>query len=395
MVDYRSPKAAAHGNSSPPIWVTTVGENGEFIPLAYFTEYTDRDSFLVRIVSANSDTTAHADSPFGRSFFYLLVSIVVVLGFGAWKTFRLDQETAVVTSGPDRWCLPGKKAQYVILAGIGGVLATLPIVLATGAAQRGEDDWVRPSLYWISLTILALVTGSTFVYVVLQARLTRNWVETADAAVPTYAVLAPWQVVAFALLISGVVFGWLLADHARLPDTACILFAERAANLYSGCSPVVPATVIGIGFVVYGLLGLQQVRQTVRFRVVPPYPAVKQNPPDQTTGHGIGDAISRVHTAVATIDALFANLAGTFVTFGTRTGTRWLRLMIWIVAGLFAVRAIYLATQGGPGERLDLWAAGIAVALVSVVLCSGMLVFAWSQGGECRWAGPDRVPGYS
>jgi hypothetical protein len=275
---------------------------------------------------------------------------------------------------------PGLRAQYVLLIGISGVLATLPLVLALGAAPGEGCVWEK-ALYWVGLLLLCLVPMGTIFSLACQGCLTEEGLRTSPTASAIQAVLDPWQTVAFLLLIGGVVVGWLLADHSRLTEAARALFAERAANLFSGCSPVVPTVVVALGLAVYGLLGLQGVRLMTEFRVASPYPKQLCEP------GVVNDAIRRVRETVRDIDYQFRSIGGAFTEPGQGSGAWWPRLVVWGTAGVFAVAVIAVAFTGRPVQWGAYWL-GLAVVVGSVFFCGPVLLFVWDRAGKAGLSRP-------
>jgi hypothetical protein len=373
MVDYRPPYGAQ--GTSPPVWVTTVGEHSEFVPLAYFTGYDRQHQVAGPTDLSDADPP---DTPFGRTFFYLVTFVVFAILYAVQSVWRVDRSTtAALRTADERVWVPGLRAQYVTIAGIGGVCAILPLVLAFGSAHTLEwRGWVG---FGVALVIFLFVLGGTGRYVYKQARLSAS----DGAQVPKYAILAPWQIVAFAVLVWGATVGWVLADHARLPDSARWLFAERAATLSSGCSPVVPATVLALGLLGLGLLGLQHVRLMSEFKVTAPYPRWELRPGN--VARQDFDAVTRIHAAVDEIDARFHNLVGVFADPGARSGMRWIRPLVWVAALCFAGALIRRAVLGEGGDTVRepiLYGCGVALAGFAVLASVILLCMVWRREGS-------------
>jgi hypothetical protein len=383
MADYRPPGFGPTDRRQPPVWVTTVGENGEFYPLAYFTGYDD--PVRVLIPAGPPDPAVRPEPPFGPPFLYLTAAVLLIVVAGAWWVWRVDGETRGAGGGAGgRLSVPGLRAQYVTLAGAGAVFAVLPLVLAFVSANWDGHNRGPQVLFGMTLGAFLLIAVGTLGYVYRQGKLTTAGHESGAAA---GAVLAPWQVVAFTLLTAGVVTGWVLADHAHLPAAARYLFAERAAALYSGCSPAVPATVIGVGLLGYGLLGLQHLRLMTGFRVAPPYPDWGKGPPADVPGM-VAVAVGRVHEAVAEIDAQSRSVAGVFTDPGERTGTRWLRLLVWGVTGVCAARVLLWMVGSRPEELPFLYWIGLAAAVAAVGVTAVVLIRVWGWEGQAPLARP-------
>jgi hypothetical protein len=384
MADYMPPRFDGARVRAPAIWVTAVGENGEFVPLAYFTGYDDDPGFLVPAEKAKDEAAsaeeAKVDSPFTLPFFYFSGAVAVALVVAAWRVWKANKKSSDPSgSGKGREWAPGVRAQYLLLTGIGGAFASLPLVLALWSAPPGWGSLEEASLCVVAALLLALCVAGTSWAVWRQWRLTVQGLTTAPApsGSPQWE-LAPWPAFAFTLLVAGVVFGWLLVDHARLATPARVLFAERAASLFSGCSPVVPAAVVALGLLGYGLLGLGLVRLTTEFRVDNPYPNWGGDPP---AGQGkeavVQDAVRRIGTSARALDSDIVGLAGAFTDPGQGRWGRWYRLGLVLAAGGMAVAALALVVFGRDVHDWPLFCLGFVVLVGAAALCVGLLHSVW------------------
>jgi hypothetical protein len=371
MVDYRPLRFHPQEDWKPPIWVTVVGGNGEFVPLAYFTNYTDQEHFLVP-VPEDSGEPALPQSPFTRRFLYLVGLIALGVLLGGWHASRVHGKTEAAARNAHwpEW-VPGLRAQYVLLAGLGGGFATLPLVLAFESAKLAQDGYAEYLLFGIVIVLFVLIPILSIGYVFWQMWLTPAEGEGRSSGVD----LGPWQVVAFTLLAGGVVFGWVLGNHFGLPQAARTLFAERAANLYSGYSAVVPACVIALGLLGYGLLGLQRLELLTVFRVATPYP-------DRVNGAqgAVNEAFDRICRTVDDIERL-PTLAGTFTDRDSRwTWPWWVRPTFLSMAVIVCATAAHIVGISAPREVHEgrfLSCLGILVAIVAVFLCGLFLNYDW------------------
>ena len=414
MLDYAPPVGPSRGK--PPIWITTIGEDGTAVPLAHFTEYDDK-GYMVPTGShpASEAREPRATVPHDAAFRYGVVAAVIAAAAGIVLVLRVHADTA----GEDCWAgcrplLPGLRAAYAGLVTAGFLFVLLPFSLyfetldgvVIGPPGRPyaplgpADQFIR----WAVAAAGAMLAACYAVYLAWQFVAACRAGTPAD---PWQCCVTPRAVVALAGLTTALVFAWTISGHASMArdPAAAWAFVERAAAYGSGASPIVPTVIIALGLVVFGFQGLWQMSDMARFRVPVPYPdwfgisspgCPPRPPAEPLASSPLARSTRRIHESARAIDRLMWNLGWVFFTPAERASVRW-RVLWWVaLVAVYVGATVWIVQQPSLARAKTFWSAGPLTAWAAMAAFGLLLLVSlgWQGrftshprvGGYCRWA---------
>jgi hypothetical protein len=390
MLDYLPPQGDpdAAGVSRPPVWVTAVGEDGRFVPLAYFYKY---DAPILHHQGGTADPPHDPAGEHQPARFYtppqfgpLRVALAVLLAAALAAIVLVRWAPTPPAGVPDAGLIPATRGQYATLVGIGVLCAGLPFGLYFLSMMiHGQHiEWLRGREYALDGLLLLAVVLVSLAHVGLGARylclqagaIWRPPPGDTDLAARRLYPMAPRFLSVAAVVVAGGLIAWVLSAHARAPLPGHLLFVERAAGLTSGYSVVVPAVAMALGLCGYGALGLKMLRVRTDRHVPCPYPdgtaAGRPNDPAAR----VHEAFRRVHELAAETDAQTASLARLLL--DRRRGPQFLAVAA-AVAGL-AAAVMLRARATWEGAAWDgLFAAGFAALTLLAALSAFRLYVLW------------------
>ncbi|HEX4607696.1 MAG TPA: hypothetical protein VH092_05760, partial [Urbifossiella sp.] len=251
MIDYATPASDRTGDQThayPPVWVAAVGENGNTVPLAYFTNYPREAMYAAQ----PQEEHPLARSPPHRPGLRYLALGVIAAGVGAAVLIG----RSVGRGGPLRPLVAGLRTMYATLA-VGGVgFAALPLLLyfltliIQGNWHIGWADWLVTVglggvtvafLAWVAYLFVPPALGAVG-WAARQAGWRPGGGGPAPERVPEPAARphGVWVLTAAFSVVGVVTFGCVWAGHGQLDPGRHWAFVERAAEADTGASPILP-----------------------------------------------------------------------------------------------------------------------------------------------------------
>jgi len=374
MVDYQPPRSVKTEKQKqevkPPIWLTVIGEKGEFLPLIFFTGY-DCGETMVK-VDVQKESSATDSFSYGRSFGVPSLGAFVLIGFALWAVILgVNQSTTSELTAPDPTYLPGVRGLYISVIIFACLLCVVPLGLALVLPEKNAKPvWVSILGVAIAFAVI-LVMLALLVEQFIKAKLSRSSKSiaapqkaTGGHSAPVYTVGKqfgspaapekpadgpppskgfPWPVILIFAIGTLSLFIFLVYQPCYASDAQALLFRERAAAAASGISPVLPAMIIGLGLIIWAKLGFSVLRLAGKFRIESPYPDwPKDRPKEIAEDSPIDCAVRNIRDAAREIDWSMCFLGWLFRY--DKGGNWWERcrwsgvaLLIAAIAGFFFV----------------------------------------------------------
>ena len=344
MLDYRPPAFEHHHGApivQPPLWITTVGERGQFVPLAYFvnekvpeegkeklvwrwgessalTYELPKEVVQVEIeekqrrLERNQSDVATYAPPHLTELSFAMAFVLVVAGFALRAIVRSYPDLRRALLDPYRPM--GLRDWYTALVGIGLMLAATPFAIYFHTLHHyGHFDYFLLSgrypvigILFVLVIGMGLAAPLLLIFTVLPLL---SWVvnrldDKPDPVPVPCSKLPRWRLalsVSVALLTFLISLGLCLRVYGQgHPQPGQMLFLERAADLYGGTSAVLPCLLIALGLVGFAIMGFWLLDLRLRFRVESPYPSVEDLLPPKTDPTGL--ALRRIRTGSEAID---------------------------------------------------------------------------------------------
>ncbi len=279
MLDYDQPFFGGDPRGKPPIWITVIGENSRFVPLAYFPDYEDGGLVFRKDPFPAEASPVYTPPQLGpvRAVPAILVLCALSMLWLMRKT-RLSNLTWYSQPKPcyyTQYTLMRRHLFYYVFA-VGLIVAVLP------CAKFFAVAWDATALYdnvdWLLIEILILVTGMVFIQAVLlllvrpvvlwiseQYKL-HPWISKQYKLRPPHSTTRLIQALNDRLLSCKNTYGGILIYIVGFFSAAVVLYfvrflifghesdspqnrlyLERFCGLTSGYSPLLPCFTIGLG----------------------------------------------------------------------------------------------------------------------------------------------------
>jgi len=306
LQEYAPPFFALSGRdkTKPPVWIMTIGEKGQLVPLTFFKNYETKIKDLMAVAlppPLESPQTATIMLPnLGP---YRALGMIVLVAAGAIVWFSIRRRSS-------RWLFFGSAPAPAAGAGLPWRQRLRNWFAAPMTADGEQGVSVCHSLILAAL-VFCLVPTLTVVAVLLSSVFFKtivDWVCLVPIGIClTLAILCSLclqlrQIVKFArsthndtgtwwsrlvtnvvLLLGGVAFAIALTRHVPTEPAHRVLFVARTADVLTGYSVLPPVLLLGAGFIVYAYFALKRDYLGKRFAVECPYPAAPV-PPKQASG---------------------------------------------------------------------------------------------------------------
>ena len=314
VLDYRSGRSSA---PRPPVWLTTVG-NGTFLPVARMTVTGPDTAYLFTCATCTAPATRSWP---GIAFLPLAALLLASLGLllvasgslvGDRQLYqRLDGETLngePVTLTEGSLALHDRLYSVLRLVAIGGAFqaASIPAFRVFAASQIRNSVSLIIGGVSSCIGIWALISGTRAICRMMGRYRKTGWQFVRHG--PWIDATARWnarlEVVArAAVALFGVIYLvlslWLSADILRLaldPSVGFWLFLQRAGEIDSMVSPVLPLILGGLGYAVWCTWHLHRVallRNRTTFEDACAPEAAPTDAVRQTVGTALRDDLRR------------------------------------------------------------------------------------------------------
>jgi hypothetical protein len=282
LLEYAAPRfpedVLPEGRYWPPVWITMIGQNGDVVPLDFkpkldptFDE--DRPDYLwprskLPGVKVNAMKLAFPGTT-AMLLFLLVVAVVVVLvyafGYGGPRLFF--HEGAALTDDWRRLVFWETLGFRLVCLGALTFLALYVADLWTIWFLSCEGEaWPAAGFVVAWLLPLLLVLA-------VPGRLLGRWLRASGKHLPAVPVVTT----VILILLSARYLTWVLewiGDTGLKPKRA--LYFERAMDLTTGASPLMPVALLCATFFFWALFQLKRIHLTQRFGVPCPYPKPEQ-----------------------------------------------------------------------------------------------------------------------
>ena len=391
MLDYRPPAfdrlKEDEPVDQPPMWISTVNERGQFVPLAYFVNRKEQWGGPGRLTyrlpaeavkeeqgTREDKTATYAPPPLRDLGVAMTVLLLIVVGsVPAIRRAYPDLKYAVFH--PYRPM--GLRDWYTALIGMGVMLAATPFaiyfhtLILYGRFDYFLLSWEHPlngALF--VLTILAGLCAPVLLFFTVLPLL--SW---AVGSGPSQFLtkLPGWRVGLLAVgagLIGALSLGVLLSVYGQGEYASReMLFLERGADLFGGASAILPCLLIALGIVGYAVIGLRLLDLRSRYRVECPYPMSDVVLPPATEPTGL--ALRRIRTGVETIDRQLWE--------ENSMRQKWVVYGVAVLAGLaFAFPSYFNAHRSWDGRFWDaIFLAGFSVLASFAAVSAFRFIMLW------------------
>ena len=267
IIEYRKPyfpglTAGSDETKYPPIWVTMVGQNGELVPLQFFTDQGTADEKEYVFQGPESVTTTKAlPLDFPRAPLIALVilcSAIILLFYYAFSNpgAQLFWKKSGLVGYPTFWTAMFYRA--ICFGSVGMIL--FPVVGLSIYGQHLALDGLGDGL-----VVVLLLVPQTALLLLGPALLWPHLRRTQTAFARAWAF---WVAVGWFILF----LGWMVWCHlAPSQDSWHALFFWRSLNFTSGVSVLLPLVFLSAAFFCWAFFELRGWVHFRRFRVRPCY----------------------------------------------------------------------------------------------------------------------------
>lgn len=398
MIDYAPPAvtgAASPPPSVPPVWVMVLGEHGDPVPLAYFTNLppADRDA-LVDVSRVTTGDARHALRSYQphRLGLWFLAAAVAVAGVGAlrWAAGRpTPTDPAAASLDAFHRGLLASGVAFAAAPLLGYFVTTFRVARDLGLGEAAAAA--------VLMGVVGMAAWAALGPVRWAAEQLREWGAGRPAAGPPYLAGVWLLTVALGLVVWVGLVAVGVGHVLMLDDAGRWLFAERAADTGSGTSVVLPTLAFGVGIGMYGGIGLYVVRQRDRDRVTCPFgsgsaptPAAGAEPVPalRSREERFREVLALVRRRGKELDRVLESPG--WRVRGSRGNRRWL-----VVPAAVAVFGVIIGTRAHPTWEAGWWnwlfAAGFAVLAV-LTLTAGFRLYYACRGVDRLTAAILRAP---
>jgi hypothetical protein len=302
LQEYSPPSFAFSGQETvtkltkPPVWIMTIGEQGQLVPLVFFQNYETTIKDLMAVAPPPIDAPEAATIMLPNLGPYRTIGLVVFVAVGTvlcfsirrssrWLFFGRAPDAASPLARPTRrrrfwawFAAPMSDAEQgvslchsLILAGLTNCL--LPAFIVVAALLT--PVFAKTGLDWSCLVPMAALMGLAVLCSFLL--LLRTIVRYARSAHSDGGIW--WLRFAghAALLLGALAFAQALVRRFPADLAHRVLFVTRTTDILTGYSVLPPLVFLAAGFFLYGYLALKRDYLADRFRVECPYPPLTDN----------------------------------------------------------------------------------------------------------------------
>lgn len=393
LLDYRPPQVTDPTIRRPAVWVSTIGEDGTLLPLAYF------DRFVSPVLyecpaDVVSDFPVAAHPPQTPPLRHLMLALIGAAVYGGVAIRRAFGRPA---AGPDAMLVRRLKYQYATLIGVGLLLGCLPLgIYFYDLAQQppaGRSVWGSGTdglLLVVALALGGVVGGFGLLSLPCQLVPALDRLnplggkkgrpparsDTADRRPGTRPPPpGPWaERLPMLLHVVGVVaafgvIGAVCVTSLRADPGTRLLYMERAAHLGAGCSPILAGGFMALGLFLYGVLALALLRLQTDYHVDCPYPRMSESATNPEKPHF--DILNRIADQTDRMNGLVFGLW----TLMRRKGRTFL-VALTAAAALLVVPPLLRAHGTWEGGAWDLAFLGGIATLFGLAFLSTFRVYA-------------------
>jgi hypothetical protein len=262
----------------PPIWITMVGQSGEFVPLKLRTDYgQDKDDVRKYLWPPNGkDVFLPAgeviDWPFPYTALVGWVGVMVVCGFVLLRAFRVDGPQLFWEGDP----VPQDRGQWLETYAYRFVCVVALLIFVGPATWLWlilRDANESPGVWRWGWALTSLCTFGLLAWPLVRPWL--YWPDERQGVASTSPQLREGiNALVAALCLAYVV---LAARFLRLPlDADRAVLVERCLSFTSGASPLMPLLFMCATFFLWAFFQLRRIHLSVKFGVSVPYPESSQ-----------------------------------------------------------------------------------------------------------------------
>lgn len=268
--EYRAPNAAITKSTlqTPPIWITTIGENGRFVPLHIFTNVGDPQLYVATAAPVPWEKVSLPllNSPRIAALIAILICVYVLVRFHmSYWVFEDNDPVAedlevLERIGPYRHlCL------FATTAVVTPLVMLPDFALGQEYLRSGLLTYCFRSMYCCFVVIWGIA-------VVRQVLLFGQHLIS-------YCTPRDWQwwirlMLHIILLIGGPILSLVLCYNQEDSGAKMLFFMDRATGLHAGYSVVIPAVLMAAAFLTYARFALYRDRLSTLFDLKPPFPVI-------------------------------------------------------------------------------------------------------------------------
>jgi hypothetical protein len=300
MVEYRAPQLSKDKKENdyeriPPIWISVIGQDGDIIPLQYFTPkhnnkylWNERDSTQAKKNDNHASKPTVNNQPISFSTLAILAIVGVCIGclvflyqvfWRGWNRLIWDSRDV-----PER-SLTWEEFFYrtVCLLSLSALL--LPVISLMGtyvqtSSKTGWENWITYAPLLVAFFLLVALVWPLCCTAYCLVMLGTKVRPEADQGKPIWRSWFGWGVLLGLLvvcfLVAGTVLIWKCFWQANLRSWD-VLFFQRATAFQSGMSPLVPLFFLSIGAFSWGYYHLLRcyLRDSRKYAVDSPFSTEK------------------------------------------------------------------------------------------------------------------------
>jgi hypothetical protein len=280
MIEYHPPRFRGVADSQeelrkPPVWITMIGQNGELVPLQYFTHLSDEAERYVWPPQAvkPAPPADQRDIAFPATVLIVLIAIVVLCLLVVWYALSKPGPLLFWATEGQTEGLPWLEQLAYRLVCLGSLICLLlPFIELCWIADttlnwEEEGGTLKKVLHEVPVGVLFLLALALF------SPLPRRWSARLPAG-DIHARRMGWLLygLAVVLVFAAVVGMW----HKRCVGEALTswqaLYFERSLSVTTGVSPLLPWVFVCLTFFFWSFYQLRRCFFAERFSVPNPYP---------------------------------------------------------------------------------------------------------------------------
>ncbi|HEY7424537.1 MAG TPA: hypothetical protein VH682_09940 [Gemmataceae bacterium] len=311
MIEY-GPPSLAKGPITfrPPVWITMIGQNGDLVPLQFFTDLGEAKGYVWPEIE-QSQPGEQITLRFPATILLTLLLLLALGGYVACHAFL--PETLLFWKSSDSSWRHWIEAFFYRFFGMASLIILLiPFVFLYWLADLGIPNptgWesMEKFLLWLS-RVLLVVLATALLTPILYLFKTKSVPATAEAARPAQGkgkgglraigtFFCQWGLLILILIALFLFIFWYATAQWRslsVKDSLTswqTMFFERAFNVATGVSPLLPLIFICLTLFLWCSFQLRRMHLAGRFAVSNPFPE------DSVGSYSFRD-ITRMHGAL-------------------------------------------------------------------------------------------------